>query len=297
MAGTFSPFGLRYDKSYSTSNNSTDGFREYELDPTYSGYAGDLAVPFLGMASMQQSPATGGGPDNGITINTRLSKYIYPSPIALPLNNGEDPVAEFVFQSFPPILGVFASFEYYPAALGGQLFRGAYYVQNTPLMPGTKVIAKVICDPNANYDVQYKTYGANTSGLVQNNLFDAGFLFCDTGYYRTFQFQNTVPGTYTTQQMYFPIGNENGSLSYFAFGSAFLTYTPTQTTPPIVGNPIPSTVAKGWTNNSSLLITGLAKYQDNQWADPTNNILAPNNIAQVKLLLGFTQMFASSCGN
>ena len=297
MAGTFSHFGLRYDKSYSTSNNSTDGFREYELDPTFSGYAGDLAVPFLGMASMRQSPASGGGPDNGITINTRISNLIYPCPIAFPVNNGEDPGVPFTFQGVPPILGVFASFEYYPLALQGQLFRGAYYVQNTPLVEGTKVIAKVICDPNANYDVQYKTYGANTTGLVQSNIFNAGFLFCDTGYYRSFQFQTVVDGVYTTQQLYFPIGNENGSLSYFSLGDPFVAYTPTQTTPPVIGNPIPSTVAKGWTNNSSLLITGLAKYQDNQWADPTNNILAPNNIAQVKLLLGFTQMFASSCSN
>lgn len=297
MAGTFSPFGLRYDRSLSTSNNSTDGFREYELDPTYSGYAGDLACTFVGMLSAINNGILNPVYD-GVAKEQRTSKYIYPCPAMLPTSSNTDPVQAFTAQGFPPLLGVFASFEYYPLALNGQLFKGAYYEQNTPLMPGTKVIAKIICDPNGNYNVQYKSSTQYPYGLGQNNLFSGGWLYNDSGYYKQLTFQGATDDV--TAQVWFPKGNQNGSTSYFLLGSGGIGNTDTAgQTPPVINPEDPRTVegTKGWTNNYDLLVTGLAKEDNNQWSDPTANILAPNNIVQVKFLLSFAQMFADTCSN
>lgn len=304
MAGTFSPFGLRYDRSLSTSNNSTDGFREYELDPSYSGFAGDLATPFIGMASLITGGTT--NPDYyGIANETRNTKYIFPMPALMPLqtntSNGQTP-AQFTVQGASPLLGVFASFEYYPVSANGQIFRGNYYIKDTPLVPGTKVIAKVICDPNANYDIQYKTLTQYPQGLPQKSIFTSGFVYNDTGYYKELLFQGVNTGDQVYAYVWFPTGtteNGGGSTSYFVSGNYFQDMQSTATAPSI--SPInPNSIdQKGWSNNQTALIIGLGRELNNEWADPNAvpAVTAENNIVQVKLLMSYAQLFDDTASN
>lgn len=292
MAGIFSPFGLQYVNSLSTSENKGDGFRTYEFDPTYSGFSGDLATYLVGLVNGTADQSSGTWYAG--SVQTQDSKYIYPMPIFLNLT---DPVTSdtFAYGNLPTSIGVFDSFEYYPASLNGQLQKCGYYIADTPLMPGTKVLAKVVCDPNAIYNIQVKTAGEMTTGARQNDLFKGANVACDTWYARNLSFYLTNQTDTGTATVYFPLGSTQGfggSLSYLSFGNPTLTEDPQagQTYYTLATNQnivTDENIRKQYNGNQSLIIVGLSQIEGNAWASSTT--LAPNNYVQVKVNKAYPQ--------
>jgi len=204
MAGVFNPFGLSWQYSLGTASQASPTLMDYDWNPSFSGFTGDVAAACLYDAT---------APDP--------SRYAATGAVPLPCYPLPGLTAPASINT-PPLLGVIVGFKYEPAnnPIGQTDFLS--YSANTQLKPGTGVTVRVVADMQGIYSIQYK----GTTGLAVNNLFNSGGITCDTTY------AVTIGGLVYN----FPIGDTTTgySKSYLYFTSADYSELPNVEYPAVI---------------------------------------------------------------